>query len=86
TSLEEKPLLHFETATVAERQRGIPFSFKDYLALMDWTARQGRTDKSGAMARDLPPLLSRMDIPPDQWLLDSRRFEDIFHRRFRLAA
>ncbi|MCB1677235.1 MAG: transposase [Halioglobus sp.] len=86
TALEAKPLLHFETATVAERQSGIPFPFKDYLALVDWTARQGRSDKSGAIAGDLPPLLSRMDIPIDQWLLNSRRFEAVFHRQFRLAA
>ncbi|MCB1675762.1 MAG: transposase [Halioglobus sp.] len=81
-----KSLLAFAGETTAVEHSAIPFAYEDYLDLVDWTSRQVRNDKRGAIAADLPPLLSRMAIPVTQWLVNSSRFEEVFHRRFRLSA
>ena len=77
-----KPLLQFENGTTARRQSGIPFEFKDYLALVDWTGRIMRTDKRGYIDANLPPILSRLNISPEQWRINSTQFEAIHRGRF----
>jgi hypothetical protein len=42
-----KSLLPFDGGTTQEVQAGIPFGFKDYLVLVDWTGRAIRDDKWG---------------------------------------
>ena len=81
-----KPLLHFDEASTAERQTGIPFAFQDYLELVDWTGRHVHPNKRGAIARQLPPILTRLNLTPAHWLINSTRFEHVFHRRFGRAA
>lgn len=44
------------------------FRLLDYLELVDWTGKVMRDDKRGAMAGELPPILSRLQIAPDVWL------------------
>ncbi|MGB0468390.1 MAG: transposase [Pontibacterium sp.] len=46
----------------------IPFDLADYFALVDWTGRICREDKRGYITSDLPPILHRLGIDPDQWL------------------
>jgi len=77
-----KPLLHFDNRTSAKRQTGIPFGFKDYLALVDWTGRLMRSDKRGHIDTSLPPILTRLRISPEQWRINSTQFEAIHRRRF----
>ena len=77
-----KPLLHFDGNTSARRQTGIPFGFKDYLALVDWTGRIIRSDKRGFIESELPPILSRLQITPEQWHINTMQFEAIHRWRF----
>jgi len=77
-----KPLLHFDNNTSAEPQTGIPFGFKDYLALVDWTGRIIRRDKRGYIDSKLPPILNRLHITPEQWRINSTQFETIHRSRF----
>ena len=81
-----KPLLHFEGNIKNEVQKGILFSLSDYLQLVDWTGRTVRDDKRGAIPGTVPPILTRLNIPIEQWLIDSQQFEKVVHRRFRRAA
>ena len=77
-----KPLLHFDNNVSASRQAGIPFEFKEYLALVDWTGRIIRSDKRGYIESSLPPILDRLRITPEQWRINTTQFEAIHRRRF----
>ncbi|WP_461536662.1 transposase [Spongorhabdus nitratireducens] len=46
----------------------LPYTLYDYLELVDWSGRAVRLDKRGAIASDLPPVLERLGINPDEWL------------------
>ncbi len=61
-----KPLLHFDATESDTEQTGIPFSFTDYLALVDWTGRAIRDDKRGAIDNSLPSILVRLNLSPKQ--------------------
>jgi hypothetical protein len=58
--------------------KGIPFSFTDYLELVDWTGRAVRDDKRGHIPADLPSILDRLNIQPDMYLRYMRRQEQGF--------
>jgi hypothetical protein len=77
-----KPLLHFENQASVTRQTGIPFGFEDYIALVDWTGRIMRSNKGGYIDSNLPPILIRLQITPEQWRINSTQFETIHRRRF----
>ncbi|MFL0796417.1 MAG: transposase [Cellvibrionaceae bacterium] len=81
-----KPLAAFEDNVVNQRQSGILFSLSDYLQLVDWTGKIIRDDKRGHISNKLPPILTRLNIPIEEWLTNSQQFEKIVHRRFRKAA
>jgi len=81
-----KPLASFEDGASDKEQLGILYSLSDYLQLADWTGRIIREDKRGAIPGPLPPILKRLDIPIEQWLLNSQQFEAVVHRRFRKIA
>lgn len=81
-----KPLLPFDDVIKLTEQQGLPYSFSDYLQLVDWSGRAVRDNKRGAIPSNLPPILARLNIPPDQWLISSQHFEKIVHRRFRKTA
>jgi hypothetical protein len=51
-----------------------------YLALVDWTGRQLRSDKRGAIPAELAPLLTQLGIAPDRWLDLALRFGKLFKR------
>ena len=77
-----KPLLPFEGGLQDETQPGILFAYGDYLQLVDWTGRIIRKDKNGHIDEKLPPILTRLQIDPNQWLLDTTQFELLHSRRF----
>ena len=56
----------------------LPFHFKDYMDLVDWTGRIVRTDKRGAIDANLPPILERLAIEPEYWIVLTTRFESRF--------
>jgi REP element-mobilizing transposase RayT len=77
-----KPLLPFEHRLVSDIQTGILFTFQEYLKLVDWTGRIIRSDKRGYISSSLPPILARLQITPEQWLLNTTQFEAIHTKRF----
>ncbi len=60
----------------------LPMSLADYLRLLDWTGRQLRRDKRGAIPSDVAPILQRLKITDDGWL----HLVQDFSRMFRRAA
>ena len=77
-----KPLLQFEGSMVKQSQQGILFALQDYLELVDWTGRFIRHDKRGFIDSASPPILSRLQISPKQWHLNTTQFEALHARRF----
>ncbi len=69
-----KPLLHFEGGLVNQSQTGILYAFRDYLELVDWSGRMIRNDKPGFLDQELPPILARLRISPQQWHVNTTRF------------
>ncbi|WP_096087777.1 transposase [Agaribacterium haliotis] len=55
--------------------RGLPFKLNDYLLLLDWTGRQLRKSKRGVIDANIPPILRRLGIDRQSWLLCSCEFE-----------
>jgi hypothetical protein len=54
----------------------------EYLQLLDWTARQVRSDKRGAMPADLAPLFERLQISAELWV----DCVENFHKWFRSSV
>ncbi|MCP4980181.1 MAG: transposase [Gammaproteobacteria bacterium] len=77
-----KPLLQFEGGIVDKPQCGMFYNFRDYLELIDQTGRMIRNDKRGFIHHDLPPVLTRLQISSQQWILNTTRFEAIHVGRF----
>jgi hypothetical protein len=46
----------------------LPLTEDQYLELLDWTGRQLRADKRGAIPAGLAPILERLDLDPDSWV------------------
>ncbi|WP_419533535.1 transposase [Endozoicomonas sp.] len=49
-------------------ETAIPFALSSYLELVDWTGRIVRQDKRGSIPENLPSILDRLKIDPDEWL------------------
>jgi len=75
--------LHFDGVITQELQTGIPFSWEDYLVLVDWTGRVVREDKRGAIDHNLPPILERLTIETNTWLKNVTQFEQQHKQQFR---
>jgi hypothetical protein len=58
--------------------KGLPFRLSDYLNLVDWTGRIIREDKRGAIPEELPPILERLQMDPQYWILMAQHFESRF--------
>ena len=50
----------------------IPFTFEDYLELVDETGRVIREDKRGYIDGRTPPLLERLNIDPEPFIVTNR--------------
>ena len=57
----------------------LPFTFYDYLELVDWTGRIVREDKSGYIPGHTPPILQQFNIDPQQWLANCTHIERNFY-------
>jgi hypothetical protein len=60
------PLRRF-TDPEDQKRTGIPYTFVDYLQLVDWTGRCIRADKRGSIALSHPPILKRLGIEAEGW-------------------
>ncbi len=58
----------------------LPMTLDEYLELLDWTGRQMREGKRGAIRSDLRPILERLHIKADAWIDTIERFGRAFHR------
>jgi REP element-mobilizing transposase RayT len=50
----------------ADEAEGIPFTFSNYLELVDWAGRVVRSGKQGAISDNLPPILIRLSMNPSE--------------------
>ena len=57
---------------------GLPFVLRDYLELVDWTVRIVREEKRGEISSALPPILERLSLDHDTWLILTTEFERQF--------
>ncbi|WGY47473.1 transposase [Vibrio sp. ABG19] len=68
--LSHQPLLDFiddNNSNSSNSGRAvIPFRLTDYLKLLDWLGRQIREGKSGHIAHNTPPILTRLSLPPKE--------------------
>jgi hypothetical protein len=58
----------------------LPMSFGEYLNLLDWTGRQIRKDKRGAIPAHLAPILERLQVTETGWLDLMGQFSRLFRR------
>ena len=57
------------SCSTRERLQGcLSLGLGDYLQLLDWTGRQIRSDKRGAMPANLEPLFERLGISTELWV------------------
>ncbi|EDQ00360.1 hypothetical protein [Shewanella benthica] len=59
--------------------KGINFSLKDYLELVDETGRVIRDDKRGAISSSGAKILIRLNISSDNWIKITSEFGKLFH-------
>jgi putative transposase len=52
----------------------------DYIELVDWSGRQIRPDKRGAISDIAPPILARLGIEQGNWLQNCQKLEDEFRQ------
>lgn len=57
-----------KTARRASNKGCLSMGLGDYLQLLDWTGRQVRTDKRGAMPENLQPLFERLGVSAELWV------------------
>ncbi|MDZ7903644.1 MAG: transposase [Rheinheimera sp.] len=58
----------------------IPMHLTDYIELVDWTGRQIRPDKHGAISENVPPILARLGIEQGNWLQNCQKLEEDFRQ------
>ncbi|MES9986609.1 MAG: hypothetical protein ABW077_01755 [Candidatus Thiodiazotropha endolucinida] len=71
-------LLPFAGYPRQDMPKGLPFRLKDYLELLDWTARAILENKHGYIPAHQPPILERLQIEPKYWLYMTQHFESRF--------
>ncbi|RRS08557.1 transposase [Pseudoalteromonas sp. J010] len=71
-------LLRFAGSPRKNIPKGLPFELKSYLELVELTGKCIRTDKKGAILES-QPILSRLNIEPDNWMKLTTQFSRIFH-------
>ncbi|HEX7012383.1 MAG TPA: hypothetical protein VF161_06545 [Steroidobacteraceae bacterium] len=78
-AMVRRPALRpFQTAS--QSGQTIPFTFHDYLELVDWTGKIRREDKRGAIDAKLPSIMHRLNVDPEAWRLAMRPRGNVFGR------
>ncbi|MGH1372333.1 MAG: transposase [Cellvibrionaceae bacterium] len=75
---QPKTLMPFAGNPRQDMPDGLPFRLTDYLELLDWTGRNIRKDKRGAISTNTPPIVDRLGVDPKQWLFSATQFESRF--------
>jgi hypothetical protein len=63
----------------------LSMTLDQYLKLLDWTGRQIRKDKVGAISADCAPVLERLDCSAETWVDFVRHFRKRFRNEAGLA-
>jgi hypothetical protein len=58
--------------------KGLMFSVKDYIVLVEDTGRIIREDKRGAISAGSQTILNRLNIPAENWLKITTEFGALF--------
>ena len=66
------------TGRRASNEEWTSLKLDEYLSLLDWTGRQIRQDKRGAIPVDLSPILDRLKIQPAGWVEVVANFGRLF--------
>ena len=53
----------------------IPYYLTDYITLVDYTGRAQLDNKRGSIANDIPEVFSRLNLDPDSWLDELKKFK-----------
>lgn len=72
-------LLAFRDAA-PDHHATIPFFFRDYLELVDWTGRARREDKRGVIDQRLPAIMQRLNLDAEAWQLAMQPRGNVFGR------
>ena len=62
----------------ASDQGFLPIETRKYVMLLDWTGRELRRDKRGAVPEDLAPILDRLGVDRSNWVDTVREFGRMF--------
>jgi len=57
----------------------LPITRSEYFDLIDWTGRQLRCDKKGAIPSHIKPILQRLDLNENQWIPSVQQYRNRFH-------
>ena len=77
-----------ESADQAKRNRSrrasnkgfLSMQLDDYLKILDWTGRQVRRDRRGAIPAEVAPILDRLGLSDESWIDCVQNFGRWFHR------
>ena len=58
--------------------QGLPFHLKEYIEPVNLTRRVTRENKRGYIDNNLPPILDRLTITSQEWLVPTTQFESKF--------
>ena len=75
----EKKLLKLADFVGGKQVDGIPYLFKDYLELADWTGRATRDDKRGYISEKEPKIISKLGIDVEKWLDTVKEYSEHYH-------
>jgi len=71
-------LLPFRQIRTCRDIADLPFSFEDYLMLLDWTGRGLRDKSNGVINEHAPPIVERLGFKVEQWFILAKSFESHF--------
>jgi len=77
-----KPLATLEGNVVQHKQSGVLLGHKDYLILVDTSGRIQRQGKHGFIPDTFLPILQRLAIDADEWIVNTQKFEELFYKKF----
>ena len=78
TENQQSNLFPFVGNPRQDMPEGLPFHLKDYIELVDMTGRIIREGKRGFISAKAPPILSRLNIEPENWIYLAKHFESKF--------
>jgi hypothetical protein len=67
-------LMRFDGSSHTNIHAALPFTQADYFALVDSTGRMIREDKRGFIPSEIPPIIQRLGINPDEWIKHVKYF------------